>query len=72
MSQGRAYQLLRAARVVNQCTLVHSPHLTSQVPESERLARELVPLLDNPQALDEAWVEQNPRTDCANCDAVRM
>jgi hypothetical protein len=27
------------------------------LPESERLARELVPLLRNPQALDEAWNE---------------
>jgi hypothetical protein len=29
----------------------------SQVPESERIARELVPLLSNPQAIDEAWNE---------------
>jgi hypothetical protein len=57
MSQGRAYQLLRAARVVNQCTLVHSPQVTSQVPESERLVRELAPLLSTPQAIDEAWNE---------------
>jgi hypothetical protein len=44
MSQGRAYQLLRAARVV-ECTTVHSLQVTSQIPESERLARELAPLL---------------------------
>jgi hypothetical protein len=56
MSQGRAYQLLRAARVV-ECTTVHSLQGTSQVPESEAIARELVPLLRNPQALDEAWNE---------------
>jgi hypothetical protein len=56
MSQGRAYQLLRAARVV-ECTTVHSLKVTSQVPESEALARELVPLLGNPQAIDEAWNE---------------
>jgi hypothetical protein len=56
MSQGRAYQLLRAARVV-ECTTVHSLQVTSQVPESEAIARELVPLLKNPQALDEAWNE---------------
>jgi hypothetical protein len=56
MSQGRAYQLLRAARVV-ECTTVHSLQVTSEVPESERLARELAPLLSNPQALDEAWNE---------------
>jgi hypothetical protein len=31
--------------------------VVSQVPESERIARELVPLLSNPQALDEAWNE---------------
>jgi predicted Zn-dependent peptidase len=35
----------------------HSLQVVSQVPESERLARELVPLLGNPQALDEAWNE---------------
>jgi hypothetical protein len=57
MSQGRAYQLLRAARVVDECTKVHSLQVVSQVPESERIARELVPLLSNPQALDEAWNE---------------
>jgi hypothetical protein len=56
MSQGRAYQLLRAARVI-ECTTVHSLQVTSQVPESERLARELVPLLNDRRALDEAWNE---------------
>jgi hypothetical protein len=54
MSNGRAYQLLQAARVIHQLTIISSPQLTSQVPESERLARELVPLLSKPQALDEA------------------
>jgi hypothetical protein len=57
MSNGRAYQLLQAARVIHQLTIVSSPQVTSQVPESERLARELVPLLGNPQAIDEAWNE---------------
>jgi hypothetical protein len=53
MSQGRAYQLLRAARVV-ECTTVHSLQVT---PESEAIARELAPLLNNPQALNHAWNE---------------
>jgi hypothetical protein len=57
----QAYRLLQAAQVVNQlsseCPMGHSLQVTSQVPESERLARELVPLLNNPQALDEAWNE---------------
>jgi hypothetical protein len=53
MSQGRAYQLLRAARVV-ECTTVHSLQVT---PESEAIARELVPLLNNPKALNLAWNE---------------
>jgi hypothetical protein len=57
MSNGRAYQLLQAARVIHQLTMVSSPQVTSEVPESERLARELAPLLPNPQALDEAWNE---------------
>jgi hypothetical protein len=42
---------------VIECTTVHSPQVTSRVPESEAIARELVPLLPNPQALDEAWNE---------------
>jgi hypothetical protein len=57
MSDGRAYQLLQAARVIHQLTIVSQPKVTSEVPESERLARELAPLLSNPQALDEAWNE---------------
>jgi hypothetical protein len=57
MSNGRAYQLLQAARVIHQLTIVSSPQVTSQVPESEAIARELAPLLVNPQALDEAWDE---------------
>jgi hypothetical protein len=36
MSQGRAYQLLRAARVVDECTTVHSLQVIS---ESEAVAR---------------------------------
>jgi hypothetical protein len=55
MSNGRAYQLLRAARVVDECTTVHSLQV---IPESEAVARELAPLLHNSQALDEAWNEQ--------------
>jgi hypothetical protein len=42
---------------VVECTTVHSLQVTSQVPESEAIARELVPLLKTPQALDEAWHE---------------
>jgi hypothetical protein len=57
----QAYRLLQAAQVVHQlsgeCPIGHSPQVTSQVPESEAIARELVPLLNNPQALDEAWNE---------------
>jgi hypothetical protein len=56
MKKTRAYQLLQAARVV-QSTMVDSLQVTSQLPESERIARELVPLLGNPQAIDEAWNE---------------
>jgi hypothetical protein len=57
MSQGRAYQLLQAARVVNQLPMGSSLKVTSQVPESEAIARELAPLLPNPKAIDEAWNE---------------
>jgi hypothetical protein len=57
----QAYRLLQAAQVVHQlsgeCPMGHSVQVTSQVPESERIARELVPLLSNPQALDETWNE---------------
>jgi hypothetical protein len=57
----QAYRLLQAAQVVHQlsgeCPIGHSPQVNSQVPESEALARELVPLLNNPQAIDEAWNE---------------
>jgi hypothetical protein len=42
---------------VVECTTVHSLQVTSQVPESEAIARELAPLLSNPQTLDEAWNE---------------
>jgi hypothetical protein len=56
MGKTRSYQLLQAARVV-QSTMVESLQVTSQVPESEAIARELAPLLPNPQALDEAWNE---------------
>jgi hypothetical protein len=37
--------------------MVDQLKVVSHVPESERLARELAPLLSNPQALDEAWNE---------------
>jgi hypothetical protein len=57
LGKTRSYQLLNAARVIDQFTIVDSPQVTSQVPESEAIARELVPLLSNPQALDEAWNE---------------
>jgi hypothetical protein len=57
MGKTRSYQLLQAAQVINQFTKVDSPKVISQVPESERIARELVPLLGNPEALDEAWNE---------------
>jgi hypothetical protein len=57
MSNGHSYRLLQAARVVNQLPMGSYPQVVSQVPESERLARELVPLLGNSQAIDEAWNE---------------
>lgn len=57
MSNGHSYRLLQAARVVNQLPMGSYPQVVSQVPESEAIARELVPLLSNPQALDEAWNE---------------
>jgi hypothetical protein len=61
LSNGQAYQLLQAAQVVHrlsgECPIGHSLQGTSQVPESERIARELAPLPHNPQALDEAWNE---------------
>jgi hypothetical protein len=53
----RAHRLLQAARVINELPTGNSLQVTSQVPESEAIARELVPLLSNPQALDEAWNE---------------
>jgi hypothetical protein len=61
MRKAHAYRLLKAAQIL-ETTLTQSPmgdslKVTSQVPESERLARELVPLLGNPQAIDEAWNE---------------
>ena len=68
IGKARSYQLLQSARVIQQLpvtsqltltqsTNVDSLKVTSQVPESEAIARELVPLLGNPQALDEAWNE---------------
>jgi hypothetical protein len=54
MSNGHSYRLLQAARVVNQLPIGSYPQVTSQVLESEAIARELAPLLSNPQALDEA------------------
>jgi hypothetical protein len=57
MSNGRAYQLLQAARVIHQLTIVSSPQVTSQIPESEAIAHELAPLLHNPKALNQAWNE---------------
>jgi hypothetical protein len=61
MKKAHAYRLLKAAQIL-ETTLTQSPigdsfKVTSQVPESEALARELVPLIRNPQALDEAWNE---------------
>lgn len=55
MGKTRSYQLLQAARVIQQLpgppqltltqsTIVDSLQVTPQVPESERLARELAPL----------------------------
>jgi hypothetical protein len=60
MSNGRAYQLLQAARVIHQLTIVSSPQVTSQVPESEAIARELVPLLSNPKALHQLMAARSP------------
>jgi hypothetical protein len=57
MSNGHSYRLLQTAPVVNQLPIGSYPQVVSQVPESEAIARELVPLLSNPQALDEAWNE---------------
>jgi hypothetical protein len=61
MSKAHAYRLLQAAHIVSQLAgkspMGDSLQVTSQVPESERIARELVPLISNPQALDEAWNE---------------
>jgi hypothetical protein len=61
MSKSQGYRLLQAAQVVNQLArdspIGESLKVTSQVPESEAIAREMVPLLRNPQALDEAWNE---------------
>jgi hypothetical protein len=42
---------------LNEYPIGRSPQVTSQVPQSEAIARELVPLLSNQQALDEAWNE---------------
>jgi hypothetical protein len=51
MSNGQSYRLLQAARVVNQLPIGSYPQVVSQVPESEVIARELAPLLNNPEAL---------------------
>ncbi len=51
MGQSRAYQLIDAGRVV-----LAIPPMVER-PPNERQARELVPLLDNPEALHDAWVE---------------
>jgi hypothetical protein len=60
MSQGQAYQLLQAARVVHQLAsespIGESLQVVSQVRESEAIARELVPLLNNPQVLGDSYV----------------
>jgi hypothetical protein len=65
MGKPRSYQLLQAARVINQFTTVDSLQVTSQVPESERVARELVPLLDNPEHWREAWSDYSEAgTEC--------
>jgi hypothetical protein len=61
MGKSHSYRLLNAAQIL-ETTLSQSPigdsvKVTSQVPESEAIARELVPLLGNPQAIDEAWNE---------------
>lgn len=64
-SAGRGYQLLRSAEVrhlLAECTTVHS------LPANEAVARELAPLLDEPEALREAWstaVEQHGPTPTA-------
>jgi len=55
MSDGRAYQLLQSARVIDQLTTV-SP------PQNERQARELAPLLrTEPEAIPIVWQEVQER-----------
>lgn len=48
--RARSYQLLEAARVVERVQHVGLP-----APQSDRVARELVPLLDEPEVMAEAW-----------------
>jgi hypothetical protein len=51
MSDATAYRLLQAARVIEELPI------GSQRPASESVARELAPLLDEPEALAETWHE---------------
>lgn len=51
MSDATAYRLLQAARVVEQLPMGSSPM------SSERVARELTPLLGEPEQLQEVWEE---------------
>jgi hypothetical protein len=59
MRKTHAYRLLQAAQVVNQLAsefpIGESLKVVPQVPESEAIARELVPLLNNPKALNQVW-----------------
>jgi hypothetical protein len=73
MGKSHSYRLLNAAQIL-ETTLSHSPigdsvKVTSQVeplhhPDSEAIARELVPFLNNPQAIDEAWNEAVEQVRC--------
>lgn len=67
-SSSQAYRLLDSGRVLRALTL-HSP--MGERP-NERQARELVPLLDNPKSLCEAWEETLDQTeDLPTAQAVR-
>lgn len=57
-SDATAYRLLQSARVVAQLPV-------GSRPTSERHARELVPLLDRPDELRQAWQDANQQTDGA-------
>lgn len=64
LSRPRAYQLIDAAEVVGSVSTVvdaegepTSPAGDVPAPKSERVARELAPLRDKPDALREAWDE---------------